>query len=344
MQRPYERRTPAGLILPRAHVGLRGRVRWQVLDERGVPEIPRGPGGFPIGPADGVEQPNLLLNGFMDGVGTSLGVWSYHLRRNFLVGTGSTAPAVTDGALVNEVQRLYAGTAGPTNTGTIDTDANVMRIESVLPRQVTLTADRNLTEFGLGATNDSTCLIRELFRDEVGDPVTISLLNGKALILTHTLFGEIPAPVAGTFFEFDLEQYDATNTLVSTTPYDCTFGPMADSGFIVDLFEAWEPYRTTICLPVISATTYNRNTTLGTASSSAAPQFSAQAYTAGTYTRTKKATVPAATYGGSTWYGFVMTRTQSRGFVCLFDSPATYAKPSTDTVEIDWISSWARAA
>jgi hypothetical protein len=60
-------RTPGGLVVP-LRARLSGRVRWQVLDERGVPEIPRNPSGFAIGPVEGVEQSNLITDSGLNAV------------------------------------------------------------------------------------------------------------------------------------------------------------------------------------------------------------------------------------------------------------------------------------
>src|SRR5690554_6067056 len=95
---------PTGFSLP-LKVGLRGRFRWQVLDDRGVPEVPRTESGHTIGPAEGIEQDNLFLdqgleNLFSDG-SPSADIFSpstnsngNFFRSTLHVGTGSTEPSV----------------------------------------------------------------------------------------------------------------------------------------------------------------------------------------------------------------------------------------------------------
>lgn len=367
--------TPAGLYIP-LHATLRGRARWQTLDERGVPEIPRNPSGFAIGPIEGIENPNLITDLGLDNAAIR-SVFPYATdasatwRNSFAVGTGSTAPAVTDTALVAEAQR--AASPGSFANGSIrngvDGVLNVLWCESTITRVVTMTADRNLTEYGLSHSASAGNLnIRELFRDGVGTPVTISLLNGKTIKLDHIIRVELPAPAAGLTGTVNIEEYDAANVLVSTTPYSYVFGPhgltdaspsTSDSSTHQRVIQVWDPagsyinYGTSPSLftnvgvrRISAAWTYalNTNPTTDPSGSGSLANVSLQVYSTGTYTRLRRFTVPVGS-GNAAWGGWQINLNDglTRGWALYFTSPATYTKVNTKTLRVGLISTWARA-
>lgn len=362
-------RTPAGLLIP-TRAALRGRVRWQVLDDRGVPEIPRSPSGFAIAPIEGVAQPNLITDLGLDAV-ASEDVFSVSpsstltWRRRLAVGTGSTEPDPSDTALDAEVQRdATSGTfSNGSNAYELDTDANLWRATSLVTRLVTMTADRNLTEFGLAQATTADLRIRELFRDELGDPVTISLLNGKTVRLDHTLTVEIDAPPAGTAATLNVEEYDAANVLVDTIAYDIVFGGRiwsANSGTIAstlpEIFEQWNPQKSgsfgVSARRVRIALAYTRESSAQMNSTYVDPETglaaSAETYSAGSYQRIRRVTFPTGTANGE-WHGIWFsdsTFNQSArhgGIHVQFDGPAFYEKVNTDTLRVGLVSTWARA-
>jgi len=351
-----------------------------VLDERGVPEVPRTRSGFAIGPAEGVEQPNLITDLGLDRIveqdvlETNLSnsitagrMW----RRRLAVGTGSTAPDVTDTTLNAEVQR--DATSGTFSAGSavaeLDTGDNVWRATVLVTRLVTMTADRNLTEWGFAQNTSGDIVIRELFRDDVGDPVTISLLDGKSIKLDHTLTIELPAPAAGNTATIGLDEYDAGNNLVASTPYDIVHGGVASSltsGNILGsqwttgggVFLAWNPYGTggASLTRIAVAKTYAPSPASGLSTdfepsdstSTKIASFTNEAYTSGNHELVRRATFPTGA-GNAAWYGFGATASYSseqyrrEGWWVLFDSPATYTKASTDTLRVGLKSTWARA-
>jgi len=354
--------TPGGLLLP-VSATLKGRVRWQVLDERGLPEVPRSPSGFALAPAEGVEQPNLITDLGLDQIaafdcfGTSpdsSATW----RRYLAVGTGSTVPANGDTTLAAEVQR--ANSSGSFSSGTttyeLDTDDNVWRATSLVTRIVTMTEDRNLAEFGLSPASSAAVGIRELLRDSEGDPITVSLLNGKTLRVDHTLTIELPAPVAGTPATINVNQYDAGNNLVGSTPYDVVHGGYvrnsANEERLARLFGVWNPapnhsYSSPQnCFHDSSPAAYSRTTSN---SGSAASTPVQETYVSGSRQRIKRATFAAGTAVGPI-YGFrfrINTEAQNAwdaGWRVVFSSPASYVKANTDTLRVGIVSTWARAA
>lgn len=356
----FARSDRSGIYVP-VPATLAGRARWQVLDERGVPEIPRNPSGFAIGPVEGVENPNLITDAGMDAIATQRAATNAAtgIRHYLAIGTGSTAPDVTDTTLDSEVQRTAsAGTfsVGGTTTGYEGSGASrICYAEYRTTRAPTMTADRNLTEYGFshlsaagGALN-----IRELFRDELGDPVTISLLNGKTLKLDHTLRMELPASPDGYVSTFDFDRYDATNVYTGTDSYDVIAGLCIrnDPASISALFAGhWEPSDALTGF-FEGAGYYNTSPFawargfVNIASGRSPAKLAVQTYTAGTYEREKSGTI-AAGNEVATWNGIIFVSDVGNEYAylhVLFTDPTTFVKTSTETVQLALVSSWARA-
>lgn len=366
----YKQSEPGGLHLPLGAT-VKGRVRWQVLDERGVPEVPRTPSGIPVGAAEGVEQDNLITDLGMDHIGqystfkttpttTQITPARYYLA----VGTGSGAPDAADVTLDNEVQRAASSgsfAAGDT-TYALDTVNDVFRAEALVTRVVTMTDDRNLTEFGLSPASSDAIGIRELLRDGGGNPITVSLLNGKSLLVDHTYTIEIAAPPSGHAATIDVEEYDAGNNLVNTIPYDIIHGGNADNANAEAVFGVWHPCDATRNNVGSSNPTYPRrgkylttpiaySRTLDDTASTSVAAVSLAGYTPGSHQRVKRFTVGAGD-ANAPWYGFSITYYTGvsgsapfnrMGWIVLFDDPVTYTKQSTDTLRVGFVSTWARA-
>lgn len=383
------RRSEEGLYLP-VHACLKGRVRWSTLDERGVPEVPRNPSGFALGPLEGVEQDNLITDLGLDHLAAS-SVTTIHTSANgwrsvLAVGSGSTTPDVTDTALDNELQRTSNSSGSfpyGANTGALDAVNDVWRITSFQTRIVTMSADRNLTEFGFvpGGMSGSNFVIRELLRDGGGSPITVSLLNGKTIRIDHTLFIEIPAPPSGLSGSVNIDEFDAANNPVSSVAYSWVGGLYVDTatsariagdstnevgGFVSsqpNIFAFWNPALTQVTAMGVSRLTVDKTyarTGISwsggdqdgavTTTTGALGNFAWQGYTPGTHQRVKRATVPTGA-GNAAWRGFVIrpsaansgTNGSTAGLLVDFDSPATYTKVNTDTLRVGIVSSWARA-
>ena len=358
----------SGLVIPmRATVS--GRVRWQTLDERGVPEVPRSPSGFALATPEGVGQPNLITNYGLNQIASRdvfevrpgvTGGW----RRRLSVGTGSTAPAVTDTALANFAQADSTSGAFPNGSVTYELDgtANVWRATVVVTRLVTMTADRNLTEFGLNEEAALSLHIRELLRDGVGDPVTVSLLLGKSIRVDHTLTIEIPAPVAGNAISLDIEEYDVGNNLVATTPFSVVHGGHVMSlttANLAEVFKAWSPpniaplsarRRITGSVTYARTAAYTSTSIVDPATNAIAPFVTVEPYVPDSFERIKRHT-SAAGEMNTAWHGFAFVNNINQlnnelnrsGWFVQFVSPASYTKADTDTLRVGTVSSWARA-
>lgn len=154
---------------PRKHAGLEGWVSWGLIDRSGHV-------------AKGGEQHNLILNTFLDRIAdTALSPLSSFLT-HFAVGTGSTPPSVTDAALDNELARTTT-----TITNTTGRSANGVYV-IVIEREFDFgQGNGNLTEFGFAGGAASPMLVRELFRDGGGNPITITKTSDYKLRIKYEL-------------------------------------------------------------------------------------------------------------------------------------------------------------
>lgn len=192
---------------PRANVsaGLGGWLRWSLINREGR-EVAGG------------EQHNLMLNGFLDFIanngdsggifGNTATILSPHFTfSHTAVGTGSTEPAVTDTALANEIARtsdLLSGSTSETQTANGE-------YEMTWGREFDFgEANGNLTEWGIAAGSASSILIRELFRDEGGEPITVTKTSDEKLRLFYTLEASL-SPVTLTSASFDITNIGTIN-------------------------------------------------------------------------------------------------------------------------------------
>jgi len=327
-----------------------------------VPEVPRTESGLAIGPVEGIEQDNLITDSGLDQMAGAYDMFFHHytvtsgaVRAYLAVGTGSSTPAFSDTALANEVQRsnLFGSFAPSSEQYEFDMPAEVARATNKVTRIVTMTADRVLTEFGFSpeASTATALSVRELLRDSGGNPVSVSLLEDKALRVDHTVVQEIALPAAGNAVQLEIREYDAGNNLVNTILKDCVYGgtegttnqvlrrkgflgmanPTLKNGGFAGLF-----YGTRLT----SAISYSR--TVNPPAGGTVRSSVNEPYVAGTRELIKYVTMLTADENAP-WYGFTC-RTSSGSteyFFLVFDSP--YTKQNTDTLRIGIKATWDRA-
>jgi len=243
------------------------------------------------------ERPNLFTNTGMDQLQS---LTPESIRAWLRIGTGSTPPAFTDGSLDTEVQASSTNGEGGDRTGVL-TDA-VWTHRSVIPKRVTMTADRNLTEFGFSNNSTASLSVRNLFRDELGDPITISLLSGKILEVKHTL--DIAFPRYGLGSTMAYEERDAANNVTSTTTLDINAGFSSASPTLQDITDilrqgssfAFGVYTSPLAAltPVPATATYLTGGALS----------SKPAYTTGSFQWTASGGTLAVTLGNTANFGF----------------------------------------
>lgn len=188
-------------ITVQGKMGMSGHARFELIDlETGAVEWTG-------------EQHNLILDSGLEAFGSSshnaggsggniygtYGQW----RQYFCVGTGSTAPAVGQSALVNQaVIQASSGGFSAENSETYSYDAvnGVYKAVLTLVRVIDFSASYNLTEWGLAKAATGSISIRELFRDSEGGATSIAVTSGKQLKCYHTLTLTVPAALAATSF------------------------------------------------------------------------------------------------------------------------------------------------
>lgn len=126
------------------------------------------------------EFTNLILNNGLDLMGTE-GMSTYLGRAH--VGTGTTAPAVTDTALVAPVANVNRSSISALSSGGTPDWYHEYSAVFNFGEGV---AEGNLTEFGISTTTNSF-FARALFKDEFGDPTTVTVLSDEFLSITYKL-------------------------------------------------------------------------------------------------------------------------------------------------------------
>lgn len=345
---------PQGVI--RAHQPLRGRTSWRALDGDGqtpilVDVVDRH--GHVRRTHEGRYRPNLITDAgldFMCAEGVVAGGTPAVRHRNVLViGTGSVEPDPTDTTLAAEAQ---AGATAGTGGGVSESHAaGITRLSSVVSRRVTLNANRNLTEYGFRAASGDL-MIKELFRDDLNDPISLSMFSGKIIEVRHELFWDLAD--AGIVAEVDIQEVDATNTVVSTTTYDLEIGWMRNSGggssqALLGMVQPGVIQVSTTSQVWAKTTSYSmpdpfQSGSLTTLPNSVAGAFDpvAETYSSGTFARIRRWTIPITQLVG-TFYGFAVSHSSanqagaprnSAGIGFRFDDPATFSKVNDNTLTI----------
>jgi len=123
---------------------------------------------------------NTVLNCGLDLLATTA---LYYATDWCNVGTGNTAPAVTDttlGTRVASSSTLY-GVAVYDGTASDPMSIGVTRVFSFA---IGTFSGQNLAEVGLSADNNSNYFNRQLIKDEFGDPTTITVLAAEGIRIT----------------------------------------------------------------------------------------------------------------------------------------------------------------
>lgn len=345
--RPHERRiiTPAeaiarATIRPRAaptarpSVGVGGWLRWQLIDRAG--RVTRQG-----------EQHNLVLDTYLNAIASS----STPLMRqqsaaslvshNFAyaaVGTGSVEPDPSDTSLGSEVAR--SNTNAPIAETWTRTSNGVY--ENVIVKEFDFAdGNGNLTEWGMAPAATGDVYIRELFRDEVGDPTVITKTSSEKLWLTYT-FTLTLSPVTPTAASFDITGIGTINGEyayiggAATNANDAqatsfiaagTFATVANANYsgiaVIETQTSWA-----------YATGYTRNTTVAIADDPAVP-----AYTAGDFHRqvNPKWSTARGNYSDVTGFSIAARRASIAGvgIYFLIDSADRFTKANTHELTIN---------
>ncbi|GGJ56674.1 hypothetical protein [Deinococcus roseus] len=184
------------------NVGLSGRAIFEVIDlQTGLVEHVH-------------EQHNMILDSGLEAFGSTSSVsgtsgsmtylnWG-QWRTYFAVGTGSTAPAVGQTTLTNQVV-IQGDTGGfqseQSEVYSYDAINGYYKATITQVRVINFVASYNLTEWGLAKAATGSLSIRELFRDGSNNPTTIAVASGKQLKLTHILTLTLPNTLGAVSFD-----------------------------------------------------------------------------------------------------------------------------------------------
>ena len=316
-------------------VGLRGRVTWQVIGRDG--QVRREGAG-----------PNLITNFGLDEWGTrgvSTGTPHYRWWRNqFAVGTGTGEPDEADTSLDTEVARTSSsgGFSGEEDTvGTRDGTAEEIRSVDTIVRVHEFTSAHNLTEFGFSPTSGGSLVIRELFRDESGTPIVITVSDGEQLKMTHELTLTSTWAI-DTNASFEIDGF-------GTVTGDAVHGAINDGTAELLQRDPLHPTRSGSDVQIhalSSDLTPNKSESIHSSDIEAGGSSSLDAYVTGTHKRIKRRTFTTAQANINQW-GWIVTHSGSTASASRYvafhkDSPAL-EKQDTHELEIEFEVSWARA-
>jgi hypothetical protein len=121
--------------------------------------------------------PNLITDGGLDRMGANAD-WLTWCQ----VGSGSTAPSVTDGSLVNRI--AGSNTKQASANGNLSADPYYAWTRNTY-RFGTGVATGNLSEVGIGWASTGSLFSRALILDGLGDPTTITILADETLDVTY---------------------------------------------------------------------------------------------------------------------------------------------------------------
>lgn len=153
------------------HMGMSGRYRLQVRDAE-THAVVKDSGWFS----------NLILDSGLEALGTAAG----HVLQYCRVGTGNTAPAVTQTALVNQL--ASTATKAVSDTVGAATSAPYYWWTRLVFRFAAGVATGNVAEIGIGwATTGNTLFSRSLVKDAGGNPTTITVLASEYLDVTYEI-------------------------------------------------------------------------------------------------------------------------------------------------------------
>ena len=336
---------------------LRGLTRYTFLDENDQPTFALDQHGRAIW--GGFWSPNLITNAGLDAVAVerlitymgSLASQPQQFREFLRVGVGSTAPAFTDTSLVSEVASSESGGGFSGSTTFPDPSGGTIEMHALITRVATMPTTENLTEYGFSRLVDTNLNIRELFRDEFGDPVTISIVAGKKIRVDHTLI--VSLPWGAEAHTLSIEEYDASDALVTTHS-------LSVNGVFVAVFASNRVRMFKSALPPQGASgDLKRFALYTTATPSSEPDVAAsnaheasitdEDYVPGSHTLTQFATYNEAVGNGPA-YGYVLRQVTltgqgdggEYGYRVAFQSPTTFEKEDTHTLRLAVDLSWAR--
>lgn len=265
------------------------------------------------------------------------------------IGTGTTPPAQTDTALANEIARTDSdGGFGATEQLVRDSTNNKLRAVIKEYRVFNFTNSYNLTEFGhFTQSTGANCVFRDLFRQDPNDPnstpVVISVQSGDQLQIIKTVVIEVPwlettysITITGMAGKDGNGTHDVVGTAFDGATSLDAIRVLWPGGYASGNHGYLHPITT-------SGQSTARDTYINVSDGYA---MTADAYTNGSYTRTKRYKFTTA-QGNGTIYGFAISKSstsgiQFSGYKMFFQNPSSITKASTHTLEMVFQMTWGR--
>lgn len=262
------------------------------------------------------------------------------------IGTGTTPPAQTNTALANEIARTNNnGGFGATAQYVRDSTNNKLRATITEYRVFNFTSSYNLTEYGhFTQSTGANCVFRDLFRQDPNDPnstpVVISVQSGDQLQIIKTVVIEVPwlettysIVIIGMAGKDGNGTHDVVGTAFAT-----------EDSYVLNVLRTLWPGDTAYLHPI---TTSGQSTARDTyINLPGGYDMTADAYTSGSYTHTKRYKLTTA-QGNGTIYGFAVFMSSARGaatygYKMFFQNPSSITKASTHTLEMVFRLTWGR--
>lgn len=239
------------------------------------------------------------------------------------------------------------------------------QVSHKMSKIVTLDQNRNISGIGLGNITNNAFVV-ECIRDGSGNPITVSMLSGKAVRVDHEMIFRFPR--ASKFVELVIQEYDAGNQYIGETVVDADMWAFVSADNMSAHQSLWLGSAPTL-MPygiesiaamrcgLLSAALYTPGDNLinprgaqmletGNPPSNAGNVVHMGVYVAGQRRRTKEQTLGAARQNGAA-HGFVLTNTLSSagfsaGMIVQFRNGATFTKADTHTLRVGYEVSWDR--
>lgn len=269
-------------------------------------------------------------------VPNNVGTDYFSAFRNFMaLGTGAGEPVATQSALVAEVLRTSSAGGFASSASTVVDAPNNRLIGSFgITRVYDFTASYNLTEVGFSELSTGAINFRDLFRDGLGNAITVSVQSGQQLQMTHTLKVAIPygSNIPTTVNIAGLGNLPGKHTFfgVGSTllPFQSAFLPASPNGaiYVRPMSTANSGSETALGGSVLNGTN--------------SPNALMDAYVTGSYKRTKTAIWTTSMTNQAT-YGWVFcslspgdNSNPTSGYKVTLDAPFT--KTATNKLTLIW--------
>lgn len=222
--------TDAGLDGLAARNNLSGDgIRTYLRLDTGMPEIKDKSGGITASQSGNTITASAAFFGASD-VGRAIvfedssnaRITAFVSATEVTVDKSQTVPAqeferwhVERSSLVNGIlpSNSTGGFSSVVDDAVTDTDFLAAR---TVTRICTFVSAENVTGYGFSQTNNDAITIMDRFRGPAGEPITLSMLAGKSIRVDHTL--QLRISHTPTVHTVQIDQYDAANNLVDSTP------------------------------------------------------------------------------------------------------------------------------